>query len=267
MKKRKFLTALSTAIALLVSMLVSVTIFADKHHTNDDGNTICVVSHLDEDGWKLNGQYMQYDKEGYYSMIGVDVSKWNGDIDWFALRKQGIEFVLIRVGFRGYEYGELVLDEKFYEYMDGASAAGLAIGLYFFSQAINQNEAIDEAEFVIDKMAGYRVELPIFIDTEAVPDAFARTNGMFVENYTQNAIAFCKTIEAQGYHAGVYASRKWFKRILNLPELANYEIWYAKYGNTPGEDVAFDIWQYTAEGKLEGCDGNIDLNVRVLKQN
>ena len=233
---------------------------------DEDAGYYDISNHLDEEYWERDGSFMYYTEEGFSSSVGVDVSKWNGDIDWFSLREQGVEFAIIRVGYRGYETGEMVLDERFYDYMDGASAAGLRIGLYFYSQAIDEDEAKEEALFVINSIAGYSISLPIYFDTEDVVNGQARTEIMATANYTLNAMAFCETIESQGYRAGVYASWEWIRRNLELSRLWPYEIWYASYSPTPGRDYGFDMWQYTDLGDLYGCPSWLDMNVRVYRE-
>lgn len=222
-----------------------------------------VQNYLDEECWVHDGSFLYYTADGFYSMVGVDVSKWNGDIDWYALREQGVEFAIIRIGYRGYETGEIMLDEKFYEYMEGASAAGMRIGLYFYSQAIDEEEAIEEAQFVIDHVSGYFISLPIYFDTEDVRLGESRTDVMATANYNINALAFCAYIESMGYRAGVYASPDWIRRNLDLSQLSAYEIWYASYGLTPGKEFGFDMWQYSNVGDLYGCDTYLDMNIRV----
>lgn len=225
-----------------------------------------IPNYLDESCWFGDGSMKYYMEEGFYSMVGVDVSKWNGDIDWYSLREQGVEFAIIRVGYRGYETGEIVLDERFEEYMAGALAAGIKVGVYFYSQAIDEDEAREEAMFVINHIAGYSISLPVYFDTEDVIQGEARTEIMATANYTLNAIAFCETVESMGYRAGVYANQEWMRRNLDLSRLADYEIWYASYGLTPGRDYGFDMWQYTAFGDLYGCNTYLDMNIRVYQR-
>jgi GH25 family lysozyme M1 (1,4-beta-N-acetylmuramidase) len=245
-------------------------VLAERYHDAELDSTlgessICITNHLNSSCWQREGSMMYYTEEGFTSSVGVDVSKWNGDIDWDELKAQGVEFVIIRLGCRGYEYGDLVLDDRFHEYMQGAANAGLQIGVYFYSQAIDEDEAREEAQFVIDNLAGYSIDLPVYFDTEEVAEATARTEVMAEANFTFNARAFCETIEASGYRAGVYASSAWIRRNLDLTQLADYEIWYASYGDVPGGEYGFDMWQYTESGDLSGCSTYLDMNVRVSK--
>ncbi|MCF0228387.1 MAG: hypothetical protein HUJ76_01675 [Parasporobacterium sp.] len=266
MNSRRKISIYVAVMTVICVMFFSDVTFADRFHESGEDCEDCVKNHLDESCWRRDGAFMTYDREGFYSMNGVDVSKWNGDIDWFALRNQGIQFAIIRVGYRGYENGEIMLDDRFYEYMDGAEAAGLETGVYFYSAAIDEEEAEEEALFVINKLAGYRVSLPVYFDTESSGSTAARTAVMATGSYTINARAFCETIEAQGYRAGVYASKNWYRNVLDINSLKDYDIWYAAYGDTPGTDVCFDMWQYTEKGELYGSSGYLDMNVRIIRE-
>lgn len=263
------------AVNILLSIILIMSIFpgtalAERYagEVTDEQNFFGspdISNHLKENCWVRDGSFMYYEDEGFTSRVGVDVSKWNGDIDWYALREQGISFAIIRVGFRGYEYGDLVVDDRFYDYIEGASEAGLDIGVYFYSQAVSQEEAEEEAWFVLDHIAGYNITLPVYFDTEEVGQGVPRTDIMATGSYTLNADAFCQVIEANGYRAGVYAARNWIWRNLDLTWLTEYEIWYAQYNDTPGSEYGFDMWQYTENGDLYGCDTWLDMNIRVEK--
>ena len=260
--------AVMTAV-MLVTLLCPGTVLAERYYgeggsISEDGSPD-VTNHLQGESWVRDGSFMYYTAEGFTSSVGVDVSKWNGDIDWYALKSQGVDFAIIRVGCRGYETGEIVLDDRFYEYMDGASAAGMDIGVYFYSQAIDEDEAVEEAYFVLEHIAGYYVSLPVYFDTEDVVGGASRTDIMATANFNLNAQAFCRTIESNGYRAGVYASGEWIRRNLDLGQLSAYEIWYAAYNDTPGREYGFDMWQYTDSGYLAGCDTCLDMNVRVYR--
>ena len=257
----------SLIIGILIAVMYLLPAQAERYYgepgTQAETGEIDISNHLREENWTRDGSFIYYEEEGFTSRIGVDVSKWNGGIDWFALREQGVEFAIIRVGFRGYANGEIVLDDRFHEYMEGASAAGMEIGVYFYSQAIDEDEAEEEALFVIDQIEGYEISLPVYFDTEEVGQGEARTEPMATGMYTLTAEAFCRTIEENGYRAGVYASNGWIRRNLELAWLTDYEIWYAQYNDTPGREYGFDMWQYTERGDLYGCDTYLDMNVRV----
>lgn len=266
MTKTHWLTGL-IILAVIAAILCSGTIYAERYTGDPESiaapGGIDISNHLREEYWSRDGSFVRYTEEGFISRTGVDVSKWNGDIDWVSLKEQGVEFAIIRAGFRGYENGEIVLDDRFYDYMDGALAAGLEVGVYFFSQAIDEDEAVEEAQFVLDHIAGYDISLPVYFDTEEAGYGEARTEPVATGSFTLNAEAFCDTIEANGLRAGVYASNGWIRRNLELAWLTDYEIWYAQYNDTPGREYGFDMWQYTNRGDLEGCDTYLDMNVRV----
>ena len=256
-------------IAVILTAGSSTAVFAQRYHDQEEMDSgysvICTQNHLREDCWYQEDSFMYYTEEGFTSRVGVDVSKWNKDVDFAALKEQGVEFVIIRVGFRGYQNGELVVDERFYEFMDEAAAAGLEIGVYFYSQAIDEDEAAEEALFVVDHLAGYDISMPVYFDTEDVRQGEARTQDLSTANYILNAKAFCETVESMGYSSGVYASQEWIRKNLDLAQLSDYEIWYALYNSTPGREYGFDMWQYTDMGELEGCDTSLDMNIRVEK--
>ena len=203
---------------------------------------------------------------------GVDVSSYQGDIDWNAVREAGAEFAIVRVGFRGYGTGRLVLDSSFRKNIEGARAAGLQVGVYFFSQAVNEKEAIEEASMCVQYVQGYQVDMPIFIDLEDVwdPDdgSGGRANNLSVTQRTSVARAFCDTVRGAGYKAGIYASYYYLLDRMHIGQLEgdNY-IWMASYADSTGYPRSHDMWQYTDNGRVPGIttwDGraaSVDMNV------
>ena len=261
---------LPVVLAAFMAAGIHVTAQAQRYHSEDEMDSgyyeTCTVNHLNENCWIKEGSFMIYTEEGFTSRVGVDVSKWNGYVDFQALKDQGVDFAICRVGFRGYKTGELVEDENFYEYMDAAVEAGMDVGVYFFSQALDEDEAIEEAQFVLDHVAGYDLALPVYLDTEDIRIEASRTEELAAANYTLNAMAFCSEIESRGLRAGIYASTEWIRKNLDLVALSGYEIWYASYADTPGRETGFDMWQYSDSGDLEGCETYLDMNVRVEKE-
>lgn len=210
-----------------------------------------------------NGYKYYTDQAGnIQSKVGIDVSKYQPQVDWQQVKASGVDFVMIRLGFRGYgEEGKLVEDECFQKHIQGASEAGLAVGVYFFSQAIDEGEAVEEAQFVLDRIREYPISCPVVFDTEEIKDDVARTDGLSSRQFTQNCIAFCDKIEEAGYDTMIYANMKWMAFTLDLPELTAYEKWYADYEDTPQCPYEFSVWQYTEEGKVPGITGNVDINL------
>ena len=209
----------------------------------------------EENGYK----YYEEKEEGVSSAIGIDVSEFQGEIDWNVVKESGIEFAIIRLGYRGYgAEGRLVLDERFEQNIKGAQAAGLKTGVYFFSQAVSDKEAKEEAEFVLQTLEGRKLELPVVFDTEGDT---ARTDENTREQFTDNCIIFCDRIEEAGYETMIYANMKWMAFTLYMEELTGYDIWYADYENTPQCPYDFSVWQYSESGSVPGIEGAVDLNV------
>lgn len=211
-----------------------------------------------------DGEVLYTDKNGkVISKKGIDISKYQGDVNWDKVAKDGVEFVMLRVGYRGYGTGAIVLDEKFDDNVKGATKAGLKVGVYFFSQAISKEEAEEEAEFVLEHIKDYKVELPIVFDTEDIPDDSARTEGLTKKEHTQFAIAFCEKVKEAGYKPMIYASLKWFTLSLDMKELEDYEKWYAYYDTDLYNPYKFTMWQYSESGSVDGVEGKVDMNIWI----
>lgn len=207
------------------------------------------------------------EENGVTSRIGIDVSEFQGeDIDWKQVRESGIEFVIIRLGYRAYgETGELVLDDMFDRNMQGALDAGLDVGVYFFSQAITPGEAVEEAEFVLEHVRGYEIDGPIVYDTEEIKGDTARTDNNTRQEFTNYCKVFCDTIEQAGYDPMIYANMKWMAFTLDMEQLADYDFWYADYHDVPQCPYDYEIWQYSETGAVPGINANVDLNVWFQK--
>lgn len=207
------------------------------------------------------------EENGVTSRIGIDVSEFQGeDIDWKQMRESGIEFVIIRLGYRAYgETGELVLDDMFDRNMQGALDAGLDVGVYFFSQAITPGEAVEEAEFVLEHVRGYEIDGPIVYDTEEIKGDTARTDNNTRQEFTNYCKVFCDTIEQAGYDPMIYANMKWMAFTLDMEQLADYDFWYADYHDVPQCPYEYEIWQYSETGAVPGINANVDLNVWFQK--
>ncbi len=191
---------------------------------------------------------------------GIDVSDWNGDIDWDKVKAEGIEFVIIRAGYRGSVSGSIVQDARFEANIRGASAAGLKVGVYFFTQAVSEVEAVEEASAVLTLVREYSLEYPVFIDTEGA-GGNGRADGLDRESRTLVCEAFCRTIGNAGYRAGVYANRHWYNGNLEAGRLGAYYIWLAEYRGTPLYQGYYQMWQHTSQGKVNGIKGNVDLDI------
>lgn len=205
-------------------------------------------------------EVVDFRKTGSGTKLGVDVSKWNGDIDWYRVKDSGVEFAIVRAGYRGSVTGSIVVDPYFEYNMHAAASAGISTGVYFFTQAVNEVEAVEEASAVIKLISEYDIEYPIYIDTEGA-GGNGRADGLDRETRTLVCEAFCRTIENAGYKAGVYASRNWYNNNLDTARLDRYQIWLAEYRSVPLYEGYYHMWQYTSKGKIDGISGNVDLDI------
>lgn len=211
------------------------------------------------------GDRLTYTDDEYEYRLGVDVSRHQGWIDWERVKASGYEFAIIRVGYRGYgEEGLVCLDEQFDTNIQNAQAAGLDVGVYFFAQAINEEEAKEEAEFVLKHIAEYELQLPVVYDPESILDDKARTDDVSGEQFTKNTEVFCSMIEEAGYQPMIYSNMLWEAYELDLEYLGEYPIWYADYEALPQTPYHFDFWQYTNEGSVDGIEGRTDLNIQLI---
>lgn len=233
------------------------------NETLSENNALPRNSYESECFYEENGIRF-YKSEDIVGIAGIDVSSYQPDIDWAQVREAGIDFAMIRLGYRGYSTGKLDLDDSFLEHMEGATEAGLDIGVYFFSQALTPEEAKEEAEYVLTWLEGYDITYPVVFDWEEVSEP-ARTDEMNMLMLTACAEAFCKTVEEAGYKASVYFNQAYGYEQLNLVSLRDYDFWLAEYGPSPTFAYDFDMWQYTNEGIVPGIDGPVDLNIYFQK--
>ena len=220
--------------------------------------------HTDE---KTGFKTYEDEENGVDSRIGIDVSEFQGeDIDWKQVRGSGIEFAIIRLGYRAYgETGELVLDDMFDRNVQGALDAGLDVGVYFFSQAVTPGEAVEEAEFVLEHIRGYEIDGPVVYDTEEIKGDTARTDNNTRQEFTNYCKVFCDTIKHSGYDPMIYANMKWMAFTLDMEQLTDYSFWYADYHDVPQCPYDYEIWQYSETGAVPGINANVDLNVWFQK--
>ena len=211
-----------------------------------------------------DGEFLRYESSTVTSQIGIDVSAHQQDIDWELVAANGVEFAMIRVGYRGYTEGEIQPDDYFTQNIEGALAAGLDVGVYFFSQALDEKEAIDEANFVLESIKDYPLSYPVIFDWEDI-QADARTDGMDSVQLTKNALAFCSAVEKAGYRAGVYFNQRFGYEEFDLESLQDYVFWLAEYNETPSFSYHFQLWQYCNDGRVDGIQTDVDLNLAFLR--
>ena len=213
---------------------------------------------MDADGTEDNRKLSKED-----AILGIDVSKWNKEIDWKKVKADGIEFVIIRCGYRGSSTGALVEDPYFEKNVEGATNEGLKVGIYFFTQATNDVEGVEEASMVLSLCRGYKLAYPIYIDTEGA-GGNGRADHIEKDSRTAAVKAFCETIENSGFNAGIYASKNWFEHNLDMKQLEGYQNWLAQYSNEPSYDGEYSMWQYTSAGSVDGITGRVDLDLSYM---
>ena len=197
--------------------------------------------------------------------FGIDVSKYQSNINWEQIKQAGVNFVIVRIGYRGYGSGTLVQDPMFEQHFTNARNAGLRVGVYFFSQAVNENEAREEAQACWRVLNNRGLEYPIYFDSEAsgASNGGGRADGLGQADRTKCAIAFCEEIKALGYQPGVYASTQWFRKRLDMSQLTGYSIWNAHY-NVASSPIACNIWQGSCSARISGYSGQLDVNISYM---
>ena len=195
------------------------------------------------------------------TITGIDVSAHQQEVDWASVKASGVEYAMIRIGYRGYESGKLVLDPYAEANLVGAAEAGIETGVYFFSQALSVEEAQEEAEFVLDAIQDYEISMPVVYDWENVHDANARTNGMDARTLTDCALTFLKCIGEAGYTPMIYFNSYQSQNLLYLEELKDYDFWLAMYTSRMDFPYRVKMWQYTDQGRVPGISGNADINI------
>ena len=239
-----------------------------------------------QDGWYVNDGKTYYYYEGkpvtgyqtmggirYYfdadgvlsSKVGIDVSTFQGTIDWNKVKAAGIDFALIRVGYRGYGTAKLMMDVYFERNLQGATAAGIDCGVYFFTQAITEAEAREEAQYTLKAIQGYKVSYPVIIDTEYITtnDGVPRANGLSASVRTNVVNAFCDEVRKAGYYPMVYADKNWLTNHLESERLTA-DVWLAQYNSTVTYAGEYKIWQYTSAGRVNGISTAVDMNVGLV---
>lgn len=198
--------------------------------------------------------------------LGIDVSKWQGNINWTSVKNSGVEFAIIRVGYRGSVTGQIVMDPYFYQNVEGALKNGIHVGIYFFSMARNEIEAREEALWTVNAIKKYRINYPVAFDLESFGQD--RLAGVSNEQLNRNANAFLSQIQSSGYQAMHYGSKSTFGPIWNMSNLNNYKIWLAHYTNNGVQSSytgKYNMWQYTSKGTVPGINGYVDMNIAYFK--
>lgn len=230
--------------------------FVPRHEDVDESPLDPMLFYLDENS------RMKYADSDRTTMTGIDVSVFQGDINWEEVAADGIDFVILRIGYRGYgSKGIMGIDDNFYVNYDGAVKAGLKVGAYFYSQAVNAEEAREEAQFVLSALGDRVLDFPIVYDWEYVDNDVARTKDMTSAQITECAVNFCDEIEKSGRDVMIYFNREIGYFEYDLAKISDYAFWLAEYCEYPTFIYKFDMWQYTDSGSVNGIDAKVDINI------
>lgn len=242
--------------------------------TNRDGSQewVLINSYLKKNTYDFtrleekNGLKKYVDGGKTLSYLGADLSKYNGDVNFASMKAAGVDYVMIRVGSRGYNTGKITLDEKFNDYIKGASEAGLQIGVYFASQAISQEEASQEADFVLQNLAPYQASItyPVAFDMEFAANDEARIDGLRTADRTAIATTFLDKIKNAGYIPMVYGNKEWLIKEVDMTGLQQYDVWLSQEDEAPDYPYQFTMWQYTTDGVLNGVPGDVGLDISFV---
>lgn len=240
------------------------------NHIHFQGHSVDILENVapfsyDRSKFELNGTRMTYTGDDAETALGVDVSVHQGTVNWQAVKEDGIDFAMIRVGGRGYGSGALYDDANFEANIQGALQAGLEVGVYFFSQALNAQEAQEEADYVLSKIQGYDITYPVVFDWERIGTSSARTDNMTSEALSEAALAFCQRIQENGYQAMVYFYPYIGYLLYQLDDIDDYPFWVAQYTAQPTFYYDFQIWQYTNRGQVNGINGNVDMDLSLKR--
>lgn len=266
--RRRNPSALVSMVLIVFSLLVMMMVY----HENQKKLRTPVISNLVEHDYDYSNLYSEdgfilYEDDTYTSIPGIDVSSHQGTIDWKKVKEAGVKFAYIRCGYRGYETGLINKDETFDYNISQAKANGIQVGVYFFSQAVSQKEAEEEAEFTLSCMKKYDIDLPVVYDFEKPGGIFARTYTQSKDVTTENAVLFCHIMQRKGYDAMIYNSTNLFEKLFNLEYIQEFGTWVAHYNTPyPTYPYTYQIWQYSDSGKIDGIDQAVDLDLMFIRK-
>lgn len=239
-------------------------------YANGSEEWVLISPYLTKSNYDFTNLVSQSNIMKYYengkkiSFVGADVSKYHDNVDFETLKSEGVDYVMIRVGARGYSTGQITLDDNFDDNMVRAKEAGLDVGVYFYSQAISEAEAVEEANFVLEHIAGYEIDYPVAYLMEKISNDKARIDGLSKNDKTMAARAFLNTVKDAGYMPMVYGTKEWLIKEVDLSKLTEYDIWLSQNGDLPDYPYRFSMWQYTSTGEISGIEGYANLNVNFI---
>lgn len=219
---------------------------------------------LNQSNYFYDNNFLQYEDDKYTSEKGIDVSVFQGNIDWKKVKKSGVNFAMIRLGYSGSDTGKIFKDENFQKNLEGAKAAGIKVGVYFFSQAVTTDEAVEEGKYVVRNIRRKGIEYPVAYDME--PSEGSRINGLSNKERTEITDAFCSIVKDHGYEAMVYGNVHWLTTKLDMEYLTEYGTWLAHYAKKTTYSNKFVMWQYSESGRVPGIKKRVDLNIRFINR-
>ncbi len=255
----------TVTVLVIINALINIMFRHDYTYEHVD-DLLDLPRTLINNDYLYKDEYMHYEDDRYYSITGIDVSSHQKDIDFNKVKEAGISFVYIRCGYRGYSEGIIHEDSYFKKNYEAAKKAGLMVGVYFFSQAIDEKEAIDEAYFVRDMIKGLDIDLSVAYDLESIDYDESRIDDLEIEEKTSCAMAFASKIEEFGYQPMIYTNLEWANNHYDLKQIMNYDIWYAQYNDKPDFPYQYTIWQYTDKGSIYGITVETDVNMMMVKK-
>ncbi len=239
-------------------------------YSNGKEEWVLISPYLPKHEYDFTRLVCQSDLMKYYvdgrqtSYVGVDISKVQDYVDFVKVKKSGINFVMLRAGARGYGTGQLIVDDYFNDNLKRATDAGLEVGVYFFSQAITKEEAVEEANMVLENLGEYQISYPIAFDMEFIENDQARIDSLSKADKTAIAKAFLDTIAAAGYKTMLYGNKEWLIKEIDMSKLTAYDVWLSQLTDVPDYPYQFTMWQYSTQGSVDGIAGSVNMNISFI---
>ena len=264
-KTRRIALLILLLLAIIAAAVTGVMIYRAQHSIIDNALGLRNIE-PDQSLIQTTGSFYAYEsnKDNVAGSAGIDVSTYQGTVDWPAVKADGIDYGIVRAAYRGDETGKLVPDDLFEQNIQCAADAGLHVGVYLFSHALSEDEAREEADYLLGLIEGMPVDYPVVYDQEEYTADEARTDGLTGEQATANALAFCSRVYDAGYIPMVYTNNDWAQNMYDMEQLDHYPVWYADYTTAPTLPGGFAMWQYTDSGQVPGISGPVDLNLLFL---
>ncbi|WP_051195375.1 glycoside hydrolase family 25 protein [Lachnospira multipara] len=266
--KESYNDGYSTSQILKSIFTKNVVYLSNNRYNFAEINNNLAKSIIDNDKISIDDKtgYYSYEDDKYESVAGVDLSVYQGDVDFSKVKNAGFDYCMLRVGYRTYGGGMVTADANFETYVSDALKNDLDVGVYFFTSAISTAEAKEEAQFVLDAIKPYNITYPVVVDVEEIVSGTSRQESLSVEELTEIVKTFCETIEDAGYDVMIYSNLKGFIANVNLEELEDYDKWFANYDTTPYYPYKFTMWQYSQSGSVDGIDGDVDLDIYLKEK-